>query len=259
MRLALRFLGRTLVWTSGFLALVVLSALLSGESGDTPILHVTPWRLAGALIFATFPAGICVAREVISWSKPRLGPPVAVTLAAGVVALLVVLIRGYGGPALVRAGDAPETAAAAAEAEAASLYFHERPRAVRQAVSALEGAGETNVDAWVPVNRIAWEMDGTVVGGLLTMALAWIGVLVGAWSGWAHRRELRQLQYWGLGLFLLMTTYLMGENSYELLLLRMAGPAFFAAWFPLIAPAMLLFGLTIATASRLLGASVEPE
>lgn len=256
MRLALRFLGRTLAWTSGFMALVLLSALLRGESGDVQLLQLTR-SVIGALIFATFPAGIGVARDAISWSRPRLGPPLAIALAAGLVALLVVLIRGYAVPALVRAGDAPESAAAAAEAEAASMYFHERPRVLRQAVAAVEAAAETSVDAWVPVNRIAWELDGTVVSGLLALALAWIGVLVGVWSHWTNRRELRQAQYWALGLFLLTTTYLMAENSYELLLLRMAGPAFFAAWFPLIAPAMLLFGLTIATASRLLGASVK--
>ncbi|MFQ5679028.1 MAG: hypothetical protein ACE5HP_06180 [Gemmatimonadota bacterium] len=268
MRLALRFLGRAFLWTSGFMALVLLSALLSGEEGDVLVLHVTRW-VAGALIFSAFPAGIAVAEQVVRWTRPRLGPPAGLMLGAGILALLVFLIRGYVGPAVVRdeVGTAPEERAAAAlggagrigpiaEQEAASLYFHERPRVLRLALEAVEARGDRSVEAWRPVNRIAWEMDGTVVGSLLALVLAGIGVLAGAWARWTARRELRQAQYWALGLFLLVTTYLMGENSYELLLLHMAAPAFFAAWLPLIAPTMLLMGLALATAARLLGASV---
>ncbi len=54
---------------------------------------------------------------------------------------------------------------------------------------------------------------------------------------------MRQLQHWSIGLFLIMSTYLAGENSYELIVLRAAGPVAFTGDFVLIVPTLLLMGL----------------
>lgn len=78
-----------------------------------------------------------------------------------------------------------------------------------------------------------------------------IGMLAGLWAGWTRRRELVHAQYWAMGLFLVMSTYLAGENSYELIALQAAGPAFFAGFFVLIVPSILLIGLGWATFATL--------
>lgn len=49
-----------------------------------------------------------------------------------------------------------------------------------------------------------------------------------------------------------MSTYLAGENSFELIALQAAGPAFFAAWLVLIVPGALTIGLGWPTAMAVL-------
>jgi hypothetical protein len=55
--------------------------------------------------------------------------------------------------------------------------------------------------------------------------------------------EMRQAQYWAMGLFLVIATYFAGENGYEMVVLRAVGPAAFAADFRLIVPGVLVIGL----------------
>ena len=46
-----------------------------------------------------------------------------------------------------------------------------------------------------------------------------------------------------MGVFIVMSMYLGGENGYELIAVRAAGQAYFAAWFIVFVPAMLGLGL----------------
>ena len=117
----------------------------------------------------------------------------------------------------------------------------------------MSAGADAAVADWLPANRIAWDLDGTITGSILAAVLAWLGLLVGAWARWAERRELRQAQYWLVGLFLLFTGYLMTENTYELIVLKMAGPAYVGPWLAILAPSMLLAGMAFPTAARLLG------
>lgn len=245
MRIAGRFLVRLVAWAGGFLGIMALVLLLSGGREEVRLLHAINW-LAGALTLAAFPAGIAVADEVVRWTEPRLRPFLLFAAAAGLIGLLVIGVRGYLGPALVRAGE-PPGAADRVEVEAAAIYLHDRPAALRQAYAAAEARPAAAVAAWRAANRLGWNLDGTIVGGLMAAVFAWIGCLFGGWVRCLERPELGRAAYWALGLFLLVSTYLMTENSYEFIVIHMAGPALFAAWLPLIGPGMLLVGLAIPT------------
>ena len=80
-------------------------------------------------------------------------------------------------------------------------------------------------------------------GVALPFLFALIGTLTGFWACRLVSPQLVQLQLWAMGLFLLMSTYLAGENSYELIVMRSAGPVYFAGDFVLIVPMILLIGL----------------
>lgn len=246
MKLAAAFYVRLAAWLGGFLLLVLLAVLAGSLEQDLVWLQVTTW-VAGGLALAAFPAGISVARRVIEWDEPRFRPLIEFAVMTALLGIVVFLVRGYIAP-WVAASEAE--AASGGGLEGATLVFHERPAAVREAEARAE-AGPQTVEAWLPANRIAWNLDGTITGAAMAVVFAWLGVLVGAWASGLDRRELRQLLYWGLGLFLLMTGYLMNENTYELILMKMAGPAYFGPWFSLISPGMLFVGLAIPTAIRL--------
>lgn len=255
MPLVLRFLMHLLTWTAGLVGLISLAALIGDVHGGLQPTNMLGW-VSGMLVFAGFPAGIAVAGRVLDWSAPRLGRLMTFGIAAVGVAALVFLLRGYLTPALL---SGPETtkdlardAAALAEVDPVALTLGERIEALRLAEAEAERL--STQEAWRVANRIGWHVDGTVTGAIGAFVFAWLGVLFGAWASWTSRPEVRQAQYWAVGLFLLVTGYLIGENSYELILLKMNGPAYVIAWFPLLAPGMFLAGLGFASAARLLRA-----
>jgi hypothetical protein len=62
-----------------------------------------------------------------------------------------------------------------------------------------------------------------------------------------------------MGLFLLVSTYLAGENSYEMIVLRSAGPVYFAGDFVLVVPLLLLRGIGGPTLLTLLPPGLKSE
>lgn len=77
----------------------------------------------------------------------------------------------------------------------------------------------------------------------MPLLLGLVGLLTGFWARGFERRELRQAQFWAMGFFLVLATYLVGENSYELIVLRAAGPVYFAGDVVLVVPALLAVGM----------------
>lgn len=67
-------------------------------------------------------------------------------------------------------------------------------------------------------------------------ALLFVAGLGGGGTPWSAAALL-------MGLFLLVSMYLGGENGYELVAARAVGPAYFAAWFIVFVPAVLGLGL----------------
>ncbi len=96
-------------------------------------------------------------------------------------------------------------------------------------------------------------------GAALPMLLGLVGLLAGFWSSGSQRHELRHAQLWGMGLFLVLATYLVGENSYELIVLRAAGPIYFAGDLVLVVPALLAIGMGWPTVMTLWRRQQESE
>jgi hypothetical protein len=112
-------------------------------------------------------------------------------------------------------------------------------------------AGGGTPQAWLRANQLDWQLEHRYALTLLAPLLAWLGVLAGVWAREVRRPELRNLHLWGIGLFLLVNIYGNIENSYEVIVLHMVGPAFFAAWFVVLVPAALFMALTWTTGLRL--------
>jgi hypothetical protein len=148
----------------------------------------------------------------------------------------MLLILGWWGPGLARSALPPGDARGY---DLLTLFAR-----AREAVRAADAAtGPPSVEHWLAANALAWGFVSRVSGAALAVILAWLGVLVGDWSGRARSAELRRLQQWTIGLCLIVSSYLAAENSWELVVIHAAGPAYFLAWLRIVPAAALLCGL----------------
>ena len=110
---------------------------------------------------------------------------------------------------------------------------------------------------WLETNILVWHHVRRLAAVAQPPLFAAIGLLLGFWGLRLGKRELVQFMYWATGLFLVMSTYLAGENSFELIVLKAAGPVFFSGFFVLLIPPVLVLGLAIPTVIMLLTARDE--
>ncbi len=223
-------------WAAGILAFACAASLIGAEGPSR--VDLVSWA-AGALMLAAFPAGVAAGPRAVRWEGDWIRSLAAFAVATIALAAVVFAVRGYVGPALL-----PD-----AVGEPVTWSLGERVAAARAAERTAAEQG--TVEAWKVANEIAWHADMTVTSAIATLAFAWVGALLGAWLPAALGREIRYAVCAAAGLFLLVTGYLITENGYELILLRMAGPAAVTAWLPLIAPGMLAAGLAVPTLIRL--------
>ncbi len=101
---------------------------------------------------------------------------------------------------------------------------------------------------WRKANILVWHYTRRLAGVAQPLLFAAIGVLTAFWARRLGKRELARVLYWTMGLFLVVSTYLAGENGFELVVLQSAGPVFFVGLFVLIIPPALVLGLGIPTA-----------
>lgn len=239
MQLVLRFWIRVALWTAGLVVVFTAIPLIAGMGLGNAIPRLAVWG-GLALVLAAFPAGIAVAKDVFpETGRPSLGPSVAVSLGALALSLAVLVLGGWVGPTLVK-----EWAADLPTHEPAMMTLPELRAEAASAVRQAEAAGEGySVSRWQRANTLVWQYVRRLAGGAQPFLFAWLGVLTAFWARWSPRPEIAQAQYWLMGLFLVVSTYLAGENSYELIALQAGGPAFFAGWFVLMVPTLLVIGL----------------
>ena len=239
MHLAFRFWSHLGLWTGILIAILATVSLLMGGTWGSTVARLTVWG-GLALVLAAYPAGIAVTRQVLARERFRFRSLMAVSLAAITVCVLTFLLAGYVGPIVVQWVD-PEAAAAG---DPATLALGELRREMITAVELAEQATESEARAlWLDANRLSWHYFSRTDSSLLPLLFGWIGIMAGYWAGMLARMEMRQAQYWAMGLFLVVATYLAGENGYEMVVLRAVGPAAFAADFRLIVPGVLVIGL----------------
>lgn len=254
MRIVLRFWGRALAWAGVLVIALLAITFLSGQGAADLAVSLPSW-VGLALALAAFPAGVSIAELAFP-----AGPPVARLLAQALVAAaslaLVLLIAGNSvAPAASRAlGGA--AGAAARVTEPARMSLGELTSAAREAEMRARGASPDGaLAAWREANVLAWHRARRTSGAALPFLFALVGGLAGFWGARIASRPLRLAQYWGVGLLLLVSTYLVGENSYELVVMQAAGPVGFAGEMVLVVPSILLLGLGWPTVVMLWGRS----
>ncbi len=224
MDLSFRYFGRLAAWGGAVLLLPVIGGGLSSP-GELLGVHVTL-----ALAVAAFPAGAALWKDV--FPEDRFSPAgFGRVLALGAIAsALYFVLMGYVGPALstdgVLAMNNPTLRAAAQEA-----------------ARAAEAVVPATPDAWFEANRLAHFYVRRTDGALLPLLATLLGTLSGFWASRTQSVPWQRVQLWAMGVFLLMTTYLAGENGYELVILKAAGSVPFVGDFVLIVPGALLIGM----------------
>ena len=251
MQLALRFWTKLLMWTGILFLILITVSLVSGQSVGTVMAHIPVWG-GLALVLAAFPAGLAVSEQTVPDAETGAGagagagaivrPIIHMTLAAMLVSLFTFVLAGWVGPAAVRwlNRDAPQTALM----EPAEMSLGTLRSELKAAIVTAEADSATEpILRWRTANQLGWHYFSRVDGSTLPVLFGWIGVLLGFWSRLSGRSDFRQAQHWAMGLFLMMVTYLAGENGYEMVVLHSGRFAGFAAGFRLIVPGALVIGL----------------
>lgn len=239
--ITLTFWIRSIFWTGILLAILLTVSLLSGQAWREVLAHLPAWT-GLALALAAFPAGLGTSRLTFPDDRLVMRSLVAFGLAAASISVLLFALENLVGPAATRALGT--TAHTESQLEPAAMSLGELKRAAGRAVETARAAeGAHTIARWQAANRLVWHHVRRTDGALLPLFFAVTGVMAGYWIGRFRRAEVRQAQSWALGLFLLVTTYLAGENSYELIVLRSAGPVFFAGDLVLVIPGLLGLGL----------------
>ena len=239
MRLAFRFWAQLGLWTGVLLAILIIVSLLMGGTWASTIARLPVWG-GLALVLAAYPGGIAVSRQVLSRERFQFRSLVEVSIAALAVCVLTFLLAGYVGPVVVRWVD-PQAATAG---DPATMVLGELRREMIAAVELAQQAMDTEArELWLDANKLSWHYFSRTDSSLLPLLFGWIGLMAGYWARMLPRMEMRQAQYWAMGLFLVIATYFAGENGYEMVVLRAVGPAAFAADFRLIVPGVLVIGL----------------
>jgi hypothetical protein len=256
MSITLGFFKSLALWAAALLLLLIAMQLATGRDAAVAdvgrlavSLHFAPHWLTLALVQCAFPAGVSVAWRVISERWELRWREGAQLLAATVgLAALILLMAHFLSPASLGRVYADHVA------EPSTMTLPEL-RAARDAAVREAQMGSATRQSWLRANQLDWQLQHRHALTLLAPLLAWIGVLAGAWAQRVRRRELRCLYLWAMGLFLLVGIYGFLENSYESIVVSMAGPAPFAGWFVAIVPAVLFVGLAWPTWLTLAGAA----
>lgn len=239
MAMAIRFWIRTVGWALVLAAAFTLLSFLGG--GGAAAGASFPGWLALGLALGAYPAGVSVSALVVG--DDGLSPRRVATMAGAAVLVSVVflVLAGFVGPALL--GGAAERGEIY---ESRAMNLMELRSAIAAEAAEVDPAGTlepTTIQDWMPVNHLLWELWVRLSGAVLPFLFAWIGIAAAYWVGRTPEAALRLPQLLGLGLVLVVATYLANENSYEWIVVQAAGPVPFAGLFSLIVPSLLAVGL----------------
>jgi hypothetical protein len=210
-----RFVITHVLWTAGIMLLIVPISLTTVH-GVPPQAYVR-W-FAHSVALATFPAGLIVGADVFRgrvWRNLLWLSVIEVVLMVWVFAVL-----GFAAP-----------------------MDDLNVIAIWQAIGGLADA------TWVQRNQLAWSLYMTIAEAISVPIYAGLGLMLGAWAEQLLPQVLRRILFWGTSLFLVAFTYLITENSYEMLVIKTNGPAAFSAFFMLLIPAGMYAGLLLPSLS----------
>lgn len=240
MQLSRRYLLTLGAWTLGLSVFLAVAGMGGGAGSPWTAMSRTPALACFAMILACFPAGLSVGAGVLATPSSFVREGIKLTLASmALIAVAFVLIQ-YIAPAALANG---RIAGEGSTIEPRELTLPELREHGRRVVRIAEDGPNSDLDAWRTANTFAFEHERRLAHSSLPFFLTWVGALAGYWAARIRHPQFRVAQLLTMGLFILVSMYLGGENGYELVAMRMAGQAYFAAWFIPFVPAMLGLGL----------------
>ena len=237
MTLIVRYASHLGLWTVG----TTLFLFATGFSGSGPwsVWGRLPALAGFALILACFPAGLSTGADALATPRRFLREGLELTLAAVVVIVISFVVLQYVAPRALAANRTEPSEAA----EPREMTFPELRDYLREVVPAAEARSRTDLEAWRIANTAVFEHERRLAHSSLPFFFTWLGILGGFWARRIEHRQARLAHLLLFGFVLLVATYFAGENGYELVAARMAGQAYFAAWFIVIVPGALGLGL----------------
>lgn len=248
MRASVRFVGISCIWATGIVLIIGFGALVT-SGGSTDVLRDLPLWIGVGLWLGSLPAGVMMANEVFS-EGVSISDAIGFSLGAVGLALATLLFVGYLAPMAARAGIDGSSDPDGSSPSVLTLS-ELRTAASASASSMLSQIDDGVIASEWQANILVWHYTRRLAAFPQVILFAFIGLLSGYWGARISSRATAQALYWSLGGFLIISTYLAGENSFELVALTAAGPVFFTGFFVLIIPPALLLGLAIPTAIAL--------
>jgi len=98
---------------------------------------------------------------------------------------------------------------------------------------------------WLRWNQMAWTVYMTAAETVSVPIYAGLGLMLGAWAEQVLPTTFRRILFWAMSLKMVGFTYLIAENSYEMLVIKTNGPAAFSAFFMLLIPLGMYGGLLL--------------
>jgi hypothetical protein len=239
MELIKRYFFRLAAWSVGLFALLFLSSLGGGAETPWSVGARAPALATFAMILACFPAGLSVGADVLRSPGTFLRDGTRLTLTSVTLIAVAFMLVQYVGPSALAAGRSD----AAERIELREMTLPALRDYGRGVVAAAERGPDSNLSAWHAANAFAFEHERRLAHASLPFFLTWVGALAGYWARRIRNRQIRLAQLLLMAAFILVSMYMGGENGYELVAARMAGPAYFAAWFIVFVPAALGLGL----------------
>jgi hypothetical protein len=212
MRILKKFVLIHAAWTLGIMLLIVPISLMTVSGLE--VVQYLRW-LAHSIALATFPTGLMVGAEVFRdrevWRN--LG---VLTIAEIALMAVVLLLLGFAAP--------PD-----------NYNLAELLGVIRS----------TTTNDWLRWNQLAWSVYLTAAEVVSVPIYAGLGLMLGAWGAQVLPTTFRRVLFWAMTLKMVGFTYLITENSYEMLVIKTNGPAAYSAFFMLLIPLGMYGGLIL--------------
>jgi hypothetical protein len=209
MKILKKFIVAHVLWSSAIMVLLVPISIITADA-IAPAGYLR-W-LGHSVALATFPAGLMVGGDAFRgrvWHNIALLSLVELVLMVFVLAML-----GFVAP--MDKGNI--------------IAELQHTRVIRD---------------WLTWNQHAWSVYMTAAEVLSVPIYAGLGLMLGAWGEQVLPPAFRRILFWAVSLLMVGLTYLITENSYEMLVIKTNGPAAFSAFFMLLIPAGMYLGLVL--------------
>jgi hypothetical protein len=211
MNVVKRFLLLHAFWTAA-IAVLVVPLSIATVRGLEPAQYVR-W-FAHSVALATFPAGLIVGADVFRGRVWRnLG------MLSAVEAFLMFFVF--------------------------ALLGFAAPMDNLNVIATLQHLGTIPGASWLQRNQLAWSVYMTIAECISVPIYAGLGMMLGAWAEQVLPVTFRRILFWAMSMKLVAFTYLITENSYEMLVIKTNGPAAFSAFFMLLIPLGMYGGLLL--------------